>query len=169
VLLQALARTPADERVQLVIVGDGEERAALEVLADQLDITQRVRFLGAVTGPAKTYLLQNARFGVIPSRQWEAFGLVVLEGYAAGLPMLATDMPGLADLVRPEQTGLLVPPQSPELLAAALTRLFADDDLVRRMSAKAKDAVQEYDWRNIARRHIALYDGLLGTRRSLAA
>jgi glycosyltransferase involved in cell wall biosynthesis len=169
VLLQALARTPENGRVQLVIVGDGEERAALEVLASQLDLTERVRFLGTVTGPAKAYLLQNARFGVVPSRQWEAFGLVVLEGYASGLPMVATDMPGLADLVRSEQTGLLVPPQAPELLAAALGRLFADDELIRRMSAKARQVVQEYDWRNIAVRHLGLYESLLGTRQRLAA
>lgn len=169
VLLQALARTPESGRVQLVIVGDGEERAALEVLATQLDLTERVRFLGTLTGPAKAYVLQNARFGVVPSRQWEAFGLVVLEGYASGLPMLATDMPGLADLVRPEQTGLLVPPEAPEVLAAALGRLFADDALVQRMSAKARQVVQEYDWRNIAMRHLELYEKLLGVRQSLAA
>jgi glycosyltransferase involved in cell wall biosynthesis len=82
---------------------------------------------------------------------------------------LATDMPGLADLVRPEQTGLLVPPQSPEQLAAALTRLFTDDELVRRMSVKARQVVQDYDWRNIALRHVALYESMLGVRRSLAA
>jgi glycosyltransferase involved in cell wall biosynthesis len=78
-------------------------------------------------------------------------------------------MPGLADLVRPEQTGLLVPPQSPELLAAALGRLFADDELVRRMSAKARQAVQEYDWRAIAVRHLGLYESVLGARQRLAA
>jgi glycosyltransferase involved in cell wall biosynthesis len=169
VLLQALARTPAKEQVQLVIVGDGEERAALEVLASQLDLTERVRFIGTITGPTKTYLLQNARFGVVPSRQWEAFGLVVLEGYASGLPMLATDMPGLADLVRPEKTGLLVPPQSPELLAAALHRLLTDDALIERMSVNARQAVSEYDWRNIALRHVALYQCLLTNRMRLAA
>ncbi|HZZ82844.1 MAG TPA: glycosyltransferase family 4 protein [Gemmataceae bacterium] len=169
VLLQALARTPESDRIQLVIIGDGEERAALEVLAGQLDLTERVRFLGTVTGPAKTYLLQNARFGVIPSRQWEAFGLVVLEGYASGLPMLATDMPGLADLVRPEKTGLLVPPQAPDALAAALHRLLTDDVLINRMSGNARHAVSEYDWRNIALRHIALYDSLLARRQRLAA
>jgi glycosyltransferase involved in cell wall biosynthesis len=169
VLLQAVARTPENGRVQLVIVGDGEERAALEVLANQLDLTGRVKFMGTQTGAAKAFLLQNARFGVVPSRQWEAFGLVVLEGYASGLPMLATDMPGLADLVRPEQTGLLVPPQSLELLAAALGRLFTDDELVRRMSAKARQVVQEYDWRNIALRHLGLYESLLCARQRLAA
>ena len=160
VLLQALARLPATGKEQLVIVGDGEERAVLEGLSEQLGLHGRVRFLGTVVGPSKSWLLQNARFGVVPSRQWEAFGLVVLEGYASGLPMIATDMPGLADLVQPEETGLLVPPESPEALAAAMQRLFAEDALVKRMSANARQVVRQYDWRNIAERHLALYESL---------
>ncbi|MSQ96224.1 MAG: glycosyltransferase family 1 protein [Gemmataceae bacterium] len=164
VLLRALALLPDAGKVQLIILGDGEERAALEALSAQLGVNQRVRFLGTVTGPTKTYLLQNARFGVVPSRQWEAFGLVVLEGYASGLPMIATDMPGLADLIHPEATGLLVPPESPEKLAAALGRLFADDHLVRRMSRSARELVQQYDWANVARRHLELYEGLIAAR-----
>lgn len=167
VLLHALARIPPTGKEQLVIVGDGEERAAWESLSSQLGLTDRVRFLGAVTGPAKTYLVQNARFGVVPSRQWESFGLVVLEGYASGLPMIATDMPGLADLIQPETTGLVIPPESPVQLATALQRLFADDALVERMSEAATKAVQPYDWSNVARRHIELYQRLIG--RKLAA
>jgi glycosyltransferase involved in cell wall biosynthesis len=167
VLLQALARTPTTGKVELVIVGDGEERAALEVLTDQLDLRERVRFMGAVTGPTKTYLLQNARFGVAPSRQWESFGLVVLEGYASGLPMIVADLPGLSDLVQPEKTGLIVPPEDPETLAVALERLYFDDALLQRMRSAAKQVVQQFDWRHIARRHIALYENLLGQSKRL--
>jgi glycosyltransferase involved in cell wall biosynthesis len=169
VLLRALAHLPENGQVQLVILGDGEERPFLEILCDQLGLCERVRFLGTVTGPAKTALLQNARFGVVPSRQWEAFGLIVLEGYASGLPMIATDMPGLADLIEPERTGLLVPPESPESLAAAMGRLFTDDFLVRRMSHTARRVVQQYDWRNIAQQHVQLYARLLGTSHAIAA
>ncbi len=166
VLLKALARVPDDGTVQLAIAGDGEERRALEALTQQLGLRARVRFLGTMTGQAKIYLLQNARFGVIPSRQWEAFGLVVLEGYASGLPMIATDMPGLADLIVPEQTGLLVPPEAPQALAAALARLFSDDALCARMSACARQAALQFDWRNVARRHLALFENLLAARRA---
>jgi glycosyltransferase involved in cell wall biosynthesis len=169
VLLHALARIPANGKVQMVVVGDGEERANLESLSAQLGVADRVQFLGKVTGPAKSYLLQNARFGVIPSRQWESFGLVVLEGYASGLPMIASDMPGLADLIEPEKTGLLVPPESPELLAAAIQRLFTEDALVARMSRAAEQVVQQYDWHHIANRHVALYQSLIAGRRALAA
>ena len=169
VLLHALTRVPATGKVQLVIVGDGEERTALEALCNQLGLADRARFLGKVTGPAKSYLLQNARFGVIPSRQWESFGLVVLEGYASGLPMIASDMPGLADLIEPEKTGLLVTPESPEQLAAAIQRLFTEDELVARMSQAAQQVVQQYDWRHIANRHVALYESLIVESCALAA
>jgi glycogen(starch) synthase len=166
VLLRALALVPPSGGVQLVIAGDGEKRAALEALCRHLGLQGRVRFVGTTVGPAKMYLLQNARFGVIPSRQWEAFGLVVLEGYAAGVPMIATNMAGLADLVQPEQTGLLVPPESPEHLAAAMQRLFRSDAEVARMSAAARQAVARYDWPSIAQRHLALYENLLAARRN---
>ena len=169
VLLQAMARAVASADAQLAIVGDGEERPLLEVQCDMLGLRDHVHFFGALSGPAKHFLLQNARFGVVPSRQWESFGLVLLEGYACGLPMLATDLPGLADLVQPERTGLLVGPESPNQLADALVRLFNDDALVGRMGQTARQLVQQYDWRNVALRHLALYERLLGTCQRLAA
>ena len=133
--------------------------------------SSRVHFLGKQLSGAgrSTFLLQNARFGVVPSRQWESFGLVVLEGFASGLPMIATDLPGLADLVTSNKTGLLVPPESPDALAAALVRLFTDDALVRRMGQAARQVVPQYDWRNIAQRHLALYENLLGASQRMAA
>jgi glycogen(starch) synthase len=169
VLLHALAQLRDTNQVQLVIVGDGEERPTLENLTRQLGLSARVRFVGMMTGADKIYLLQNARFGVVASRQWEAFGLVLLEGYAAGLPMVATDMPGLADLVQPEKTGLLVPPESPDALADAMRRLFADDTLGRSMSANARQFVQDYDWRAVAQRHLDLYERLVAIRTLRAA
>jgi glycosyltransferase involved in cell wall biosynthesis len=170
VLLQALGRAAlVSPNVQLAIVGDGEERAFLHVLRDQLGLNDQVHFLGSQSGAAKLWLLQNARFGVAPSRQWESFGLVVLEAYAAGLPMVASDLPGLADLVQSEKTGLVVPPESPDALAAALVRMFEDDAFVRWTSMAAQQVVRQYDWRMIAERHIELYENLIGSRVRLAA
>ncbi len=168
-LLHAIARAAEVGKAQLAIVGDGDERPFLEILCDQLGIHERVQFFSKSSEAAKSYLSQNARFGVVPSRQPESFGSAVLEGYASGLPMIATDVPGLADLVTPNKTGLLVPPESPDALAAALVRLFADDALVRRMGQAARQVVQQYDWENVARRHLALYEGLLGGRQRMAA
>jgi glycosyltransferase involved in cell wall biosynthesis len=169
VLLKALAKAAFITQVQLAIIGDGEERAFLKILCDQLGLNDQVHFFGSQSGAAKLYLLQNARFGVVPSRQWESFGLVVLEAYAAGLPVVATDLPGLADLIQPEKTGLLVPPESPDDLAAALVRMFDDDALVQRMGHASRHLVQQYDWCAIARRHLALYASLIRSQSKLAA
>ena len=141
----------------------------MHVLRDQLGLNDQVHFFGSQSGAAKLWLLQNARFGVAPSRQWESFGLVVLEAYAAGLPMVVSDLPGLADLVQSEKTGLVVPSESPDELAAALLRMFEDDAFVRWTSMAAQQFVRQYDWRMIAERHVALYENLLGSRARLAA
>ncbi len=119
-LVDALAQLPAGVTTSLVIAGDGDERQALAAQCTRLGLADRVHFVGAVAGEAKVWLLQNARFTVIPSRTWEAFPLVVLESFAAGKPVIGTMIPGLADLVEPERTGLLVPPESPQALSAAL-------------------------------------------------
>jgi glycosyltransferase involved in cell wall biosynthesis len=169
ILLQALARTPTNDRVQLLLAGEGEERALLEILAEQLDVRTRIRFVGNATGAARQYLLQNARFGVVPARQFDGADSVILEGYAAGLPMIATDLPGWADLVQHERTGLLLPPEAPDELAEAMTRLFADDALVERMSVRASVFAKSYDWQIIAERHLSLYRSLLAGGLSKAA
>ena len=130
--------------------------------AQRLGLTDRVHFVGAVAGAAKVWLLQNARFTVIPSRTWEAFPLVVLESFAAGKPVIGTMIPGLSDLVEAERTGLLVPPESPQALAEALAYLLQNADVTREYGRHARQIVQEFDWTKIARQHLDLYARLCG-------
>ncbi|MFO0879218.1 MAG: glycosyltransferase family 4 protein [Gemmataceae bacterium] len=167
-LLDAVARMTAPHQ-QFAIAGDGEERADLEGRARLLGLTSRVHFLGSTTGPTKAYLLQNARFLVIPSRNWEAFPLVVLEAFASGLPILGTKIPGVEDLIEPGRTGLVVPPESPVEMAAALDRLSEDDGLVSRLGAEAYARADQYDWPVVARRHLDLYQSLMATQSRRAA
>jgi glycosyltransferase involved in cell wall biosynthesis len=119
-----------------------------------------VKFVGPRTGSDKVWLLQNAACVVMPSRDYEAFGLVALEGHAAGRPVIATDLPGLADLVRPNQTGLVVPPDEPQPLAAAIGHLLDHPDEAAAMGLEGRQAVRGYDWRNVAARHVELYERL---------
>jgi glycosyltransferase involved in cell wall biosynthesis len=158
VLLQALASVAREGKIDLVIAGDGDVRAQLEQQTRVLNLENRVRFVGAVSGETKTWLLQNARCTVMPSRVWEAFPLVVLESYACGTPMLATQIPGLEDLVEPGRTGWLVPPESPQALAAALREALQDPTACAAMGRAGHDFAQGYSWRNIAQRHIELYE-----------
>jgi len=160
VLLDALARLSGDSQVRLVIAGTGDEQAELQARAAQLNLGQRMRFVGRVEGAAKVYLLQNALATVMPSRVWEAFPLVLLETYAAGRPVIGSNVPGIADLVEPHKTGMLVPQENAEALAAALSRIFADPDTARLMGAHARQAAQNYSWEAVAAKHIELYERL---------
>jgi glycosyltransferase involved in cell wall biosynthesis len=159
-LLSAMKEIPARESVQLVIAGDGEERLALEAQSARAGFGNRVRFVGPMFGGAKVYLLQNALCTVVPSRLADAFPLVVLESYAAGTPVLASRVPGLEDLIHPDRTGWLVPPNSPEELAGILRRIFTEPGRARRLGDQARAIVQDYSWRTIALRHVHLYQTL---------
>jgi glycosyltransferase involved in cell wall biosynthesis len=165
-LLEALAQMKANGGggTPLVITGDGEERAALEAQVRDLALGGQVYFVGRRFADEKNYLLQNALATVVPSRLWEAFGLIVLESYAAGTPVIATRLAGLEDLVEEGRTGCLVAPESASDLAAAMHRLLSSPERARAMGATAKTIVPRYRWPTIAQRHLDLYQRLLSEK-----
>jgi glycosyltransferase involved in cell wall biosynthesis len=163
ILLKAWAasRAKTNSSMMLAIAGDGSERDALSNQARQLGILPSVCFIGPVTGASKVWLLQNARCGCMPSRDWEAFPLVVMEAYAAGKPMIGSRIRGLEDLITHGRTGWLVAPESPVELSAALDAMFVDDRSLLNYGANARRTALEYGWPSIAARHIALYQTML--------
>jgi len=163
ILLKAWAasRPKTDSGEMLAIAGDGGERDALSNQARQLGILPSVCFVGRVAGASKVWLLQNARCGCIPSRDWEAFPLVVMEAFAAGKPMIGTRIRGLEDLITHGRTGWLVAPESPADLASALSEMWVDDRSMLNFGANARRTALEHGWPSIAARHIALYQTTL--------
>ena len=165
VLLDALALMPDDGSVEVVVAGDGRERANLEAQADRLHLRSRVRFVGMVRGQTKVYLLQNARCVVVPSVGWEGQPMVVLESFAAGRPVVVSDLPGFAGLVRPGKNGWTVPQGCPRSwpgpwdMCSPTTRPWRVPVPAPRRPARA------CSWSAIARHHLALYEELLASRR----
>ncbi len=138
VLLRALANVA---EASLVLIGDGECQAGLRQLAHTLGISARVNFAGRIdmdrAGDA-TLAAAYAQADVVclPSlERAESFGLVLLEAMRAGLPAIASDIPGsgVGFVVRDGETGLLVPPGDAAALAAAMRRLHGDADLRTRL------------------------------------
>jgi glycosyltransferase involved in cell wall biosynthesis len=163
-LLEALAQMPAKSvtpPVELVIAGTGEEQAELEACAGQLNLRDRVRFIGRVEGDAKIWLLQHAICTVMPSRVWEAFPLVLLETYAAGRALVGSAVPGISDLVQEGKTGLLFPEDDAGALAAAMQKMRDDPASAREMGSQSRAVAQHYSWDSVARRHLALYEELI--------
>ncbi|MBA3638666.1 MAG: glycosyltransferase, partial [Acidobacteria bacterium] len=121
------------------IVGEGSRRAILERLAAKHRVTQIVDFLGHREDvPA---LLAAADIFVLPSRS-EAFPNGAIEAMAAGLPVVASAVGGLLDLVETGRTGILVPPSDPEPLAVAIRSLYEDPQRAREMGRQARREVR---------------------------
>jgi glycosyltransferase involved in cell wall biosynthesis len=137
VFVRALALLP---RVSAVLVGDGPERHRLEGLARDLGVQGRI----AVTGWTPHARAHVASFDVlaVPSR-FEGFPLVIPEGMLAGVPTVASDVGSVAEAVVHGETGLLVPPEDHEALAAALRTLLADAERRRAMGARAREIARE--------------------------
>lgn len=167
VLLDAYARRA--DLPPLVVIGDGDETGPLKEQAARSGLLGRVHFVGRRGGLEKAYLLQNARVGIIPSRGWEAFPLVVLEMQAAGLPIVATRLPGLKDLIDEGNTGWIVPPEDPDALAQALASLWASSSQCDRMGHRALRLAADFAWHKVARRHLDLFDDLLRRRQQQSA
>lgn len=158
-MLKALARVPS---AYLWLAGEGPERAALEQLAQDLGVAERVRFLGWRSD--KGALFRACDIVVFPSR-YEPFGTVSLEAWAYGKPLVAADSDGPAGLVRPEEDALLVPRDDVEALAAALTRVIEEPGLARRLvDAGAARHRGEFTEAACAKRYIDLFERLLAER-----
>ncbi len=119
-LLQALATLKDTLAFQVMIVGDGNRRAALEALSASLALTDRVQFLGWQANAAAQ--MRAMDIVVVPSR-WEGFGLVALEAMAARKPVIASRVSALPEIIVDGQTGYLIEPGNVTQLAAALETL----------------------------------------------
>jgi glycosyltransferase involved in cell wall biosynthesis len=156
VLVRALAEVP---EATLCLVGDGSERASLERLAHQLEVADRVRWHGWTDDPRS--LLGTFDVFALSSR-FEGFPLVVLEALLARAAVVATDVGSVAEAVVDGETGLLVPPEDPSALAAALRRGLADADLRRRLGESGRRLVLErFTADHMTRGFEALYGELL--------
>jgi glycosyltransferase involved in cell wall biosynthesis len=160
VLIESLATlAQRDQHPQLWIGGDGPEKNALLMLTQERGLENHVRFLGQSDQVAA--LLQVADVVVMPSRA-EGLGIAALEAMAAGRPLIASRVGGLAESIIHEQSGLLVPPEDPDSLADAIERLLKDSDLRTHLNEGGPRRIQEqFLPETMVTRYLALYDALM--------
>lgn len=151
----ALLRARFPEAV-LTIAGSGPEEGALRALVAELGLQDAVHFAGILDRAGVAALYQQADLLLNPSLA-DNMPNSVLEAMASGVPVVSTAVGGVPYMLRDGETGLLVPPQQPELLAAAATRALAEPGLWQRLSNAALAEVQRYTWPQVAGRLAETY------------
>jgi glycosyltransferase involved in cell wall biosynthesis len=163
ILLRAFAQADLPTH-DLVLAGDGPERPRLMDLARELGVEARVRFPGKADRPTAVSLFKSCEFFILPSRH-EPMGIVNLEAMAAAKPVIATRVGGVPEIVIDNQTGILVPPENPEALAAVIRRLAHDDNLRAQLRRSGRQRAESFAWPMIANHYLALYGQLVAASR----
>lgn len=154
ILLEAAARSRHEPTVW--IVGDGAELSRLETLATALGIGERVEFLGRRSPEDVQELMAQATAVVVPSRV-EAFGIVVLEAWASGTPVLATSRGGPAGFVTDGGDGLLIDPENLDSVVAAIDRVLDDRDWAESLALAGVLTVQSFTWGKVVDGYLQLF------------
>ncbi len=160
IMLRALrAMLDAGARVRLLLPGVGPERDRTVAQAEELGVADRVRFLGFCDDLPRLLALSDIQ---VHSSDEEGVPLAILSGMAAGLPIVATRVGGLCEILRHEESGLLVPRRQPEALAGAVLTLIEDPLRRRMLGSSAQRFVEgEYSLAAATARVEALYDEVL--------
>jgi rhamnosyl/mannosyltransferase len=161
VLVDAISRL---DNVHALLIGDGHLRAQIEEKVRADGIADRVHFLGNLDEREKIRTMAMMDMLALPSNDTtEAFGLVQVEAQLMGLPVVASRLPtGVTDVSLHEITGLLVPPNDPDALAAAFSRLINDRALATRLGAAGRErALRLFTMTTFEKRIIELYDAVL--------
>jgi len=138
-LLAAMVQLPS---VKLNIAGDGPMRAELEGKVQKLGLNN-VRFLGHISGPSLEDLIADCQFTVFPSRAYETFGKSILESYAHGRAVIASDLGSRREVVKDGETGILYPVKNVDQLAEAIALLYDRPSLSKRMGETGRDLVRD--------------------------
>lgn len=141
-IIQILARVNTEIPTHLILIGDGPERSRIEGLVHEMGLAERVCFLGKMESFVE--VLQDSDVFLLPS-ETESFGLAALEAMSCGIPVVASDVHGIPEVVLDRETGFLAPVGAIDEMAQAVIQLLSDRDLYQRMSVASRErAVQTF-------------------------
>ena len=145
-----------DPNVFVVFVGDGDLKSDIEKYAETLHLQDRVMFLGARNDIPE--LIKASKIGV-QSSHWEGFGLTAVEMMAGGIPVIASNVKGLADIVG--SSGLIFEKENHEMLACHIKNLMEDEILYKKLQTQGYETAANYSIENTVSNYLELYKSLL--------
>ena len=174
-LIKAIALMPPELGARLVVIGDGPERAVLERGIGDSGLGSRVEFRGRVSDEELRATYASSDVLVLPSildarGDTEGLGVVLLEAMSYGVPVVASDIGGITDIVEHNKSGLLVPPGDAAALAEALEQLARDASLARRLGSAGEQRVRSaFGWTEIMAKWDVVYRAPARTRTDTAS
>ncbi len=167
-LLRALPLILKERVVRLVITGNGDRRAEWEALSRELGLEEYVEFLGFVSSERLSELYRTCDLYVHPAifddkGDTEGLGVVLIEALSNARPVIASAVGGIVDVIKHEETGLLVPEKDPAAIAATVLRVLGDPALAQRLGQAGQEFVKwHFDWTRITDETEALYYRAVG-------
>ena len=147
--------------VLFTILGDGHLRPRLQKMVRQLNLENNFSFLGFIPRSQLIKHYQNDTIYTAPS-YYDALPTAILEAMACGMPIVSTNIPAIREAVVDGESGFLVPPREPKLLADSILKLLADKDLRRKMGQAARERVErQFTWDIVAEKALAVYNEIL--------
>jgi len=166
VLLDALSLLPRDVLWTLSLAGDGPEWTALVAQATRNGVLDRIKFLGWTGKDKLAAIYRTADVFVLPSRD-EGMSNAMLEAMATGLPVICSDVPGIRDVISDGVNGLIVPPEHPPALLAALAQMIDDSESRIAMGRAARTHVtRQFSWTRAAKSWRAILHRMAEERRA---
>jgi glycosyltransferase involved in cell wall biosynthesis len=149
-----------DKEKKLVIIGYGEEKTDLENLVKNLKLENCVTFIGKTPNNEIIRYMASSDVFVLPSLS-EGFPITILEAMASGLPIVATKVRGLPEILKDGQNGFLVEPANPEQIAEKVLLLLNDEKLRKIISKNNLEEVKKYDWKIVIDKLENLYSDII--------
>lgn len=140
----------------LFILGDGPLKKSLMKRTEELNLKDNISFEGYLVGDKLEKLFSSTRIMLVPSKK-EGFGIVVLEGMAAGIPVIASNVGGIPEIITDHENGILVPSQNPGMIADSVFELASNEKLYDKISKNGKSRAQEFSWDKFAKETIDVY------------
>jgi glycosyltransferase involved in cell wall biosynthesis len=142
--------------IKYIIIGDGSERKNLEDLVRELGLDGKVIFYGQISNDRIPEYLAAADCFVLPSLK-EGFGIVILEAMASSLPVVASAVGGILDIIEDRKNGILTEPRAPEEIAEAVYTIYSYPEIADDFVKKAKEDLEKYNWENIVKKVDNIY------------
>ena len=158
-----------NQKIHLIIAGGGWLLKELQELTSSLDLENKVTFFGSPTDKELGKLHDISDIFVVPSiidsmGETEGLGLVIPEAMKSGLPVIASSVGGIVDVIENEVNGILVPQKNPEAIAKSVEKVITDKELREKIIENSKKTVKEFSPKTIAEKHFEIFTSLVKDR-----